>query len=179
MIELHGTVKERFDEAIRLSSTKICEKELDYFRYLYDKAQIPLLPSAEEFYKKYGGVFRHHYLVLSDPTFNREIFFTFYTDYAVKPKGSEKKALTFMEDAMENYGVVKEFAKQDVCPVADIGYYYPPVVYVGENGLLYCVFEYQEEIEVYHTPSEIFAEQLKNNIPIGIEIKSNQIKNDT
>ncbi len=52
-----------------------------------------------------------------------------------------------------------------------IGYYYPAVVYVGENGLLYCVYEFQDEIEVFHTPSEIFESYLKGNVPVGIDNK--------
>ncbi|MCR5562666.1 MAG: hypothetical protein K6F46_04735 [Desulfovibrio sp.] len=63
---------------------------------------------------------------------------------------------------------VREFAKQEVCPVADIGYSYPAVVYVGENGLLYCAYDFKDEIEVAKTPSEILEPYLKGNIPVGI-----------
>ena len=43
-----------------------------------------------------------------------------------------------------------------------IGFYYPPVVYVGKDGLLYCIYEYKEEIDVFTTPEEIIADQLSN-----------------
>ncbi len=29
--------------------------------------------------------------------------------------------------------------EQEVCPIGEIGYYYPAEVFVGGNGLLYCV----------------------------------------
>ena len=32
--------------------------------------------------------------------------------------------------------------EQEVCPIGEIGYYYPAEVFVGENGLLYCVYSY-------------------------------------
>ena len=37
--------------------------------------------------------------------------------------------------------------EQEVCPIGEIGYYYPAEVFVGGNGLLYCVYSYQDEIE--------------------------------
>lgn len=165
MIELTGTLKERLDKAIRLAYTEVCEEELKHFRSVYEKAQIHLLPSAEAFYRQYGGVFRKYYLVLNDPKYNRDVSLACYADIS----DSEEEVMRRFEDAMMDIDLVREYAKQDVCPVGDIGYYYPVVVYVGENGLLYCVYEFQDEIEVFHTPSEILESYLKNNIPVGID----------
>ena len=50
-----------------------------------------------------------------------------------------------------------------------IGFYYPPVVYVGEDGLLYCVYEYKEEIDVFTKPEEIIADQLSNHMPVALK----------
>ncbi len=72
----------------------------------------------------------------------------------------------------------KAVAKQKVCPVAQIGYYYPADVYIGEDGLLYCLYEFKEEIEVFHTPSEILESYLKNNNPVGIEKRDIEIHYD-
>ena len=84
MIELTGTLKERLDEAIRLSYTDVSEEELEHFRSVYEKAKIELLPSAVEFYKQYGGIFRNYYLVLSKPEYNKDIYLDFYTDSQYK-----------------------------------------------------------------------------------------------
>ena len=140
---------ERLDEALSLTNIGVSEESLDRFRRIYGKAQIPLLPAALDFYKAYGGEFRDQYLVLSDPIYNGEVFFTFYADL-VDSQGSDAEALRRLAFAMDDVDEVRKYAKQAVCPVADIGYYYPAVVYVGENGLLYCVYEFQDEIEVFH-----------------------------
>ena len=50
-----------------------------------------------------------------------------------------------------------------------IGFYYPPVVYVGKDGLLYCIYEYKEEIDVFTTPEEIIADQLSNHMPVALK----------
>ena len=55
MIELTGSLKERLDEAIRLAHTDVSDEEIEHFRSLYKKAQIPLLPSAEDFYNSTFG----------------------------------------------------------------------------------------------------------------------------
>ena len=158
MIALTGTLKERLDEAIRLAYTEVSEEELKHFRSIYEKAQIHLLPSAEAFFRKY-------YLVLNDPKYNRDVSLACYADIS----DSEEEVMRRFEDAMMDIDLVREYAKQDVCPVGDIGYYYPAVVYVGENGLLYCVYDFQDEIDIFHTPSEILESYLKNNIPVGID----------
>ena len=170
MIRLSGTLMERLDEALRLTNTGVSEESLDRFRRVYDIAQIPLLPSALDFYKAYGGVFREQYLVLRDAIYNGEVFFTFYADLTAS-QGSAEEALRRLDLAMDDMDEVRKFAKQAVCPVADIGYYYPAAVYVGENGLLYCVYEFQDEIEVFRSPSEIFESYLKGNVPVGIDSK--------
>ena len=75
-------------------------------------------------------------------------------------------------NAMRSMKKVREFAQQKVCPVAKIGYFYPADVFVGENGLLYCVYGLYDEIDVFHTPNEILESSLKDNMPVGIELSS-------
>ena len=70
---------------------------------------------------------------------------------------------------MDDIDRVKEFAGQEVCPLGDMGFYYPPVVYVGEDGHLYCVYEYKEEIDVFSAPEDIFADQLSNHMPVALK----------
>ena len=165
MIELTGTKKERIEQAIRLAHTEVREDELAHFRETYRKVGIPLLPSAEAFYRKYGGVFRKQYLFLDDPKYNRDVSLDFYTDIS----DSEQEVIRRFEEAMSEIDMVRDYAKQDVCPVGDIGFYYPACVYIGADGLLYCVFEYKEEIEIHREPSEILAEQLGNHLPVGLD----------
>ena len=43
------------------------------------------------------------------------------------------------------------------------------MVYVGENGRLYCVYEYKDEIDVFDTPEEIIADQLGNHMPVALK----------
>ena len=167
MIELTGTLKERLDEAIRLSYTDVTKNELAHFRSVYKKAKIELLLSAVEFYKRYGGVFRNYHLVLSKPEYNNDVYLAFYTDFQYK----EENIYRMLDGVMDADFIdrLKAVAKQKICPVAQIGYYYPADVYIGENGLLYCLYEFQEQIEIFNTPSEILESYLKNNIPVGIQ----------
>ena len=165
MIELCGTRRERLDQAIRLAYTEVSEAELEHFRAMYRKAGIALLPAAEALYRRYGGVFRKQYLFLDDPVYNRDVYLAFYADIS----DSEKEILRRFDEAMQDIDQVRAFAKQELCPIGDIGFYYPACVYVGEDGLLYCVFEYKDEIEVHHEPAEILDEQLSNHLPIGLD----------
>ncbi|MBE6908907.1 MAG: hypothetical protein E7474_04790 [Ruminococcaceae bacterium] len=165
MIELTGTLKERLDQAIRLTRVEVSEEKLAHFRAVYRRAGIALLPSAEEFYRQYGGVFRKQYLFLDEPRYNRDVYLDFYADSS----DSEGDVLRRLDEAMIDMEQVRDFAKQDTCPVGDIGFYYPACVYVGADGLLYCVFEYKDEIEIHREPSEILEEQLRNHLPVGID----------
>ena len=170
MITLTGTLKERLDQAIRLSNREVSTEEIEHFRYIYDKAGIRLLPSAVEFYRQYGGVFRKHYLVLNKPEYNREVYLGFFADYSnPKYKDPDREALSRLEDIMLDYDLARDYAKEEVCPVGEIGFYYPAEVFVGENGLLYCVYDFQDEIETFNNPAEILESYLKNLVPIGID----------
>ena len=167
VIELTGTKKERLDEAFRMAYTDVSDNELEHFREVYEKVGIRLLPAAERLYKDYGGVFRNHYINLDAPEYNSDLFLLFYADLGETrwPNEIERR----FEEAMIDIGVVKEFAGQEVCPVGDIGFYYPPIVYVGENGRLYCLYEYKEDIDIFPTPEEIIADQLSNHMPVSLK----------
>ena len=172
MLELTGTLKERLDQAIRLSNAGVTEEQVLHFREVYKKAQIPLLPAAEAFYVKYGGVFKKGYIALADPRYKKEICFGFAADYTnSRLSDPERAAFSWLDDAKMDIDDVREFAKQEVCPVGEIGYYYPAEVFVGENGLLYCVYSYQDEIEVFTEPSEILEAYLKYHEVVGYEEK--------
>ena len=165
-IELTGSMIERIEKAFRLSYTDVSDQELVHFKKVYEKVGICLLPSAERLYKQYGGVLRNHYIELDDPVYNSDLFLLFYADLGETrwPNEMERR----FEEAMYDIDIVREYANQEVCPVGDIGFYYPPVVYVGEDGRLYCVYEYKEEIDVFATPEEIIADQLSNHMPVAL-----------
>ena len=57
----------------------------------------------------------------------------------------------------------------EVSPVGIIGYYYPATVYVAENGMLYCVHEYESDVRVFADVEEILAYELQVHRPIRIE----------
>lgn len=169
VIELSGTRLERIEEAFRRAYTDVSEQEIEHFHEVYEKAGIPLLPAAERLYERYGGVFRNHYIELDEPIYNNDIFLFFYADPGETrwPNEMERR----FEEAMYEIDAVREFAGQEVCPIGDIGYYYPPIVYVGEDGRLYCVYEYKEEIDIFETPEEIIADQLSNHMPVAVKEK--------
>ena len=56
-----------------------------------------------------------------------------------------------------------------VSPVGIIGYYYPATVYVAENGMLYCVHEYESDVRVFADVEEVLAYELEMHRPIRIE----------
>ena len=167
IIELSGTKKERIAEAFRLAYTDVSDQELEHFREVYEKVGIRLLPAAERLYEQYGGVFRNYSLELDEPVYNNDIFLLFYADLGETRWLNEMERR--FEEAMYDIDIVRKYARQEVCPVGDIGFYYPPVVYVGEDGRLYCVYEYKEEIDVFTAPEEIIANQLGNHMPTAIK----------
>ena len=172
VVELTGTKKERIDEAFRLAYNEVSDQALEHFREVYEKVGIRLLPSAERLYKQYGGVFRNHYIELDEPVYNSDIILFFYADLGETRWPNEMERL--FEGAMCDIDPVREFAGQEVCPVGDIGFYYPPVVYVGEDGRLYCIYEYKEEIDIFDTPEEIIADQLSNHMPVAVKEYNNK-----
>ena len=175
MIEVKGSLKERIDEAVRLVCAPVSEEKVAAFVALYEKASIRLLPSAIEFFRKYGGFYHDSYIMLKDPTFNKDLYLDCYYVSATSnsddydPVKVEKDMLNRLDGEMDDIEMVREFAKQEVCPIAEIGYYYPASVYIGEDGKLYCIFNWKEEIEVFNTPEEILESYLGNNPPIGVD----------
>lgn len=59
------------------------------------------------------------------------------------------------EDAL----AAKATAGTEVSPVGIIGYYYPATVYVAENGMLYCVHEYESDF--------VYLQMLKKFLPMN------------
>jgi len=63
----------------------------------------------------------------------------------------------------------KAAAGTEVSPVGIIGYYYPATVYAAENGMLYCVHEYESDVRAFADVEEILAYELQVHSPIRIE----------
>lgn len=176
MIELSGTLIERLNEAIRLVCTPVSEKELAGFIALYEKAGIELLPSAIDYFKQYGGAYRNSYIMLTDPKRNKDISLNcfdtitdFYYSSAFDPVETEKDMLRRLDWAMDDIETVREFTGQNICPIGEVGYTYPALVYIGEDSKLYCIYEWTEDIGVFDTPAQILEAYLRNNIPIGVD----------
>lgn len=161
MTELQGTLIERLEQAVNMICSEVTNEEIAHFYEIYEKAGIKPSLSAVEFFKKYGGAYRDNYIMLPNPKHNTDIFLKCYGKYE---DGDLKYAAQYLD-------MIKEMAKQDVCPIALIGYQEPADVFIGENGLLYCMYEFKEEIDVFNTPAEILEYYLRNEVPIGVDRK--------
>lgn len=160
MIELQGTLIERLEKAIPLVCADVTNEQVEHFYDIYEQAGIEPSAAALEFFKKYGGAYREKYIVLPDPKYNKAIFFRCY--------GNDEKTNN-LDYAMQNIDMVRAVAEQEVCPIALIGFDIPADVYVGENGLLYCLYEFKEEIDIFESPAQILEYYLKNHVPIGVD----------
>ena len=161
MIELQGTLIERLEQAVNLVCSEVTDEEFNHFLQIYENAGIKPSLSAIDFFKKYGGAYRDNYIMLPNPKYNADIFFKCYGKY---DDGDLEYAIQYLD-------IVKEAAKQEVCPIALIGYQFPADVFIDENGLLYCMYEFKEEIDIFRTPAEILELYLKNDVPIGVDRK--------
>ena len=72
---------------------------------------------------------------------------------------------------MQDIDLIMDAAQQEVCPIGFIGYDIPAEVYIGEDGLLYCRYDFKEEIDMFESPAQILEYYLKNNVPIGVDKK--------
>lgn len=156
MTELTGTLRQRIDAAMRWNSGAVSHDDVLHFCGVYRAAGIELLPSAMELYKQYGHMFREHALIFEDAGYNGEFVFVFYSDLPV----SDRKKIRTLQEALAAMDSVYAFAGQQTCPIGEIGFYYPPIVYIGEDGTLYCVHDYEDEIRVYGTPEDIMEYEL-------------------
>lgn len=162
MIELKGTLTERLEAALSLVCAKVTEEQMEHFRDIYEQAGIKPSDAAAEFFGRYGGAYRENYIMLPDAKYNKAIFVRCY--------GNDSDTGD-LEYAMQYMDVIREAAQQEVCPVALIGFDIPADVYIGENGLLYCLYEFKEEIDVFESPAQILEYYLKNSVPIGVDKK--------
>ena len=163
-IELTGTREERWKQAVRLAYTDVTDEELENFHTVYKEAGINILPSAEELFKKYGGTFRILRPIFSQDVCTGEFEWGFTANLAFVKWAGKGEAIGRLKEMMEEADEVREFAGQEVCPVGMFGYYYPPEVYVGKDGRLYCVYDYTDQISVFNTPEEIVKDQIGDDL---------------
>lgn len=162
MTRLDGTLTERLDKAVELVCAGVTDEQVGHFYDIYRKAGVEPSEAAAEFFRKYGGAYRESYIMLPDPAYNTAVFFRCW--------GNDENTGD-LEYALQNIDIVRDAADQEVCPVALIGFDIPADVYVGENGLLYCLYEFKEEIDVFETPAQILEYYLKNSVPVGVDKK--------
>ena len=163
-IELTGTREERWQQAVRLAYTDVTDEEMENFHTVYKEAGIKILPSAEELFKKYGGTFRTLRPIFSQDVCTSEFEWGFTANLAFVKWAGRGEAIGRLKEMMEEADEVREFAGQEVCPVGMFGYYYPPEVYVGKDGRLYCVYDYTDQISVFNTPEEIVKDQIGDDL---------------
>ena len=161
MIKLQGTLIERLEQALSLICKEASDEQVKHFYEIYEKAGIKPSLSAEKFFRKYGGI-RDSYIMLSDPKYNDAISLWCY--------GNDDNTGN-LDYAMQDIDLIMDAAQQEVCPIGFIGYDIPAEVYIDENGLLYCRYDFKEEIDVFESPAQILEYYLKNNVPIGVDKK--------
>lgn len=163
-IELTGTQEERWKQAVCLAYTDVTDEELENFHTVYKEAGINILPSAEELFKKYGGTFRTLRPIFNQDVCTSEFEWGFTANLTFVKWAGKGEAIGGLKEMMEEADEVRKFAGQEICPVGMFGYYYPPEVYVGEDGRLYCVYDYTDQISVFNTPEEIVKDQIGDDI---------------
>ncbi|EJP19495.1 hypothetical protein HMPREF1142_2317 [Peptostreptococcaceae bacterium AS15] len=167
MLKLKGSLRQRIDTAMSIANVPVNIEDLNSFVELYFKANIKLLSSAKDFYSKYGGAFSRIWFEFEDSAYNKEFIFLFYSNLTI----SELEKIKRLKDTAMDNDMVEQFAGQEVCPVAEIGFYYPACVFIGENSLLYCIHEYEDEIRIFEKPEDILEYELSAHIPIGLTDK--------
>lgn len=73
MIELHGTLFEKLEQAIDMVCTEVTNEEIERFYVIYKNAGIKPSLAAVNFFKKLGGAYKDNYIMLPDPKHNAEI----------------------------------------------------------------------------------------------------------
>lgn len=164
MKKLTGTLRQRIDEAIRLTRSAVNDEQCTCFCKFYAEAGEELLPAAISFYRNYGNCFKKHCFVFENSGYNKEFVFDFYFDL---PSPNHEK-VGRLQWAIENKNTISEYAEQKVCPLGEFGFYYPSTVYIGTDGILYCVHEYEYKIRVFKTVEALLEFELLAHIPIGI-----------
>jgi len=159
-IELVGTREERWEQAIRLAYSDVTEKALGNFYSVYKEAGITPLPTAVELYKKYGGVFKTLRPVFGESVHTSEFAWRFCSDLTFVYWAGRKYAVGMLKSLTAHINKVRKIAKQEVCPVGTFGYYYPPHVYIGEDGRFYCVYDYTDAVLVFDKLYEIVDQQI-------------------
>ena len=163
-MKLTGTIRERVELALKYAGFPMNADKIEYFRQFYAEADVELTEPALEFCRRYGVLFADTRLIFEDEADEREFYFDFYPELPV-PRSDKIRRL---QHTMTESGRIGLFAKCGVCPVADIGYYYPATVFVGDDSLLYCIHEYEENIRVYNTMADLLERELAVHEPSGI-----------
>lgn len=164
MKKLTGSLRQRINEAIQLTHSAVDDEQCACFCKFYAEAGEEQLPAAMSFYRNYGNCFKKLCFVFENPGYNKEFVFEFYSDLPYP----NHEGVGRLQRAMEDKKAIVEYAKQKVCPVGDFGFYYPATVYVGADGILYCVYEYEDKIRVFKTVEALLEFELLSHIPAGI-----------
>lgn len=172
---LNGSIRERVWQMLSCGGYSRSRKvSSDGCEALYTKAGIPFFPAARRFYERCGGLFSDCEIIFETGSDSREFYFYLYPDMGEDAAVELYKAYydegtsagkRICEDAL----AAKAAAGTEVSPVGIIGYYYPATVYAAENGILYCVHEYESDVRVFADVEEILADELQVHRPIRIE----------
>lgn len=172
---LSGSIRERVWQMLSYGGySKNRKVSSDGCAALYEKGGVPFLPAARRFYERCGGLFSDCEIVFETGSDGREFYFCLYPDIG-EDAGAELYKAYYDEGTSAGKRIcgdalaAKAAAGTEVSPVGIIGYYYPATVYVAENGMLYCVHEYESDVRVFADVEEILADELQVHRPIRIE----------
>ena len=156
---LNGSIRERVWQMLSCGGYSRNRKvSSDGCEALYAKAGVPFLPAARRFYERCGGLFSDCEIIFETGSDSREFYFYLYHEGTSAGERICGEALA-----------AKAAAGTEVSPVGIIGYYYPATVYAAENGMLYCVHEYESDVRAFADVEEILAYELQVHRPIRIE----------
>ena len=167
---LNGSIRERVWQMLSCGgySRKVSS---DGCEALYAQAGVPFFPAARRFYERCGGLFSDCEIIFETGSDSREFYFYLYPDMGEDAavelyKAYYDEGTSAGERICGEALAAKAAAGTEVSPVGIIGYYYPATVYAAENGMLYCVHEYESDVRVFE---EILAYELQVHRPIRIE----------
>lgn len=145
---LCGNKNERIVQALRKAGWYDGRKaEISSVLTYYKKWNIELNEYVILFFEEYYGIAGRWYIEVENLAWGPDFEFLLFP----YPENQKMEIVDFMYDdseyrmESEEYRAVKEYAKENIILVGEIGYYYPARVWIGNSGTFYCTHDYEED----------------------------------
>ena len=145
---LCGNKNERIVQALRKAGWYDGRKtEISSVLTYYKKWNIELNEDVIHFFEEYYGIAGRWYIEVENLAWGPDFEFLLFP----YPENQKMEIVDFMYDdseyrmESEEYRAVKEYAKENIILVGEIGYYYPARVWIGNSGTFYCTHDYEED----------------------------------